>query len=259
MHAREVVGISHVVIGVGGVEETERALHAYGYVTRGAIEGGENPAAKAPFVTGQLLPAFSMRLLVSALASPPLELLTEDGGRPAARPAASDAILAATLQPSVARVLEALQSPEAVIAPGLRTVTPAIRPQGVAAVAVRSADVDASLALWRVLGLDPAAAGPGIFTAAVAGPTASSRVALYLDRGAPGPGYLNQAGMVCLSFWCRNVDRLRRMLEPIGCELGEPFSIAPFGRPLRGIFARAAGGEVYEFLVPERARKVVAK
>lgn len=260
MHPLEIVGISHVVIGVPVVERVEHDLVAYGYARHGSIDGGENPSAKAPFVAGPLARGFSMRLLVSALASPPVELLKEDDGESVPFDVApSEAVLAEAPRPPLSQVLRALDSPHAVIAPGLRTLTPKARPQGVAAVIVRSGDVAATLALWRVLGLEPVAVGSEFFTAAVGGATASSRMDLYVRRGVPGRGYLNQVGLVCLSFWCRNLDRLQTRLGHMGCDLSEPFSIDPFGRPLRGVFARAAGGEIYEFLVPERVRKVMAK
>ena len=107
-----------------------------------------------------------------------------------------------------------------------------------------------TLPLWRLLGVEPERAAGGLTRLSVRGIRSSQRLHVYLraDRSAPGVAHLNDGGVVCLSFFCRDADRLRDALASAGYDAGECFDIQPFEAPLRIFFMRNASGEIYEFL-----------
>jgi len=75
------------------------------------------------------------------------------------------------------------------------------------------------------------------------------------DPSKPEGSYLDGSGIVCLSFFCRDADRLRLRLKEAGYFVGDCFNLAPFQNPLRIFFARNVSGEIYEFLSVVRKRK----
>lgn len=244
----EILGASHIVFSVSDVAEEGRRLVSQGYDEHGANAAVPNPAAKAPFISGPIAGAAAMRLMVSAAGAPALELTCEPhaGGAPRF----FEAVLAEELRCGPEEVLAALSSEPIEGLPGFRRSASAKQPVGVGALVLHARSEDEALPLWQLLGVEPERVGDDLSLLAVRGIRSSQRLHVYLraDRREPGVGHLNDGGVVCLSFFCKNADQLREAIASEGLEVGECFDIQPFEAPLRIFFMRNASGEIYEFL-----------
>ena len=122
--------------------------------------------------------------------------------------------------------------------------------KGVIALFVHCQHLDMTLSLWRDLGIGYESISSDIAHVKIHGITASSRLNVYFiaDRSYSSILYMDHAGLVCFSLWCRDADRLRAMLKERSYEVGDCFSHRPFDRWFRIFFTRNISGEIYEFL-----------
>ena len=219
-------GLSHLVVAEGDHDAETARMTSLGWRVAIDMTGSDNPAAKRPFVAGSMAPTHRMRLLVGPPKSPAFELLAEGrpnriGGSPAFHLAGCsgelndwDCTLPVTID-------------------------------------VRARRVSDAAALWLALDLPPKETDSGaelLVGGSLAG--APLRLRLIEDAEAGAPTWLNQRGLVCLSFFCSDVRPLHRRDVTAGFETGDFFSVAPLGRPLHVFFVRGGAGEIYEFLSP---------
>ncbi|MBI4345286.1 MAG: hypothetical protein HY553_00415 [Elusimicrobia bacterium] len=251
--ASEIVGLSHLVLAVDDVRAAGGLLAGLGYRETGRVDAAPCPPERAAAVSGPQGATFDMALLERPEQAPPIELLRDAAG-PSAGPARHfEGVLSTGERPGPAALRSVLSNSASALAPGLRRLDSSGDAK-IYSVAVRSGDPEGTLELWRLLGVEPAAVEPGLWRVDVRGFRPNNRVSLYVLRGdASAPeGALNQRGMVCVSFFCRDADRLRERLAAAGRFTSAGFTTAPFGRALRIFFARSPGGELYEFVSAAR-------
>jgi hypothetical protein len=245
---KEILGVSHVVFSVPSVVEAESGLALNGYAEHGSNASCPNHPAKALFIAGPMAETAEMKLVVAANGSPAIEMTCEPAG--AERSPFFEAIL--TREPLCgAEVARAALRDDAV--PGLRGFR---RPRslskagGVGALILHCRSTQESLTLWHALGMLEEPVAGDMLRIAIRGLRTNNRLLIYLvgDRSEAAVGHLNDGGIVCLSFFCRDADRLREGLARAGYDVGECFTLSPFDVPLRIFFMRNLSGEIYEFL-----------
>jgi hypothetical protein len=243
----EILGTSHIVYAVRDVAKAGRRLAGNGYAEHGSNAASPNPPAKAPFIAGPLADTAEMNLVVSAAGAPALEMTCEPASPGA--PIFFEAVLSEEplCDPAIVRAALEEDPPEGL--PGFRRPASVARATGVGALVLHACSEEATLGLWRTLGVEPEKAD-GMLRLRVRGIRSSQRLHVYLraDRREAGIAHLNDGGVVCLSFFCKDADSLREALMRAGYEVGDCFDITPFDAPLRVFFMRNVSGEIYEFL-----------
>jgi len=249
--ARELLGVSHLVLSLRDPAASRSVLDALGYTEHGANDRCPNPREKAPFLAGPLSETCSMGLMVPANGSPAIEVLASAEG------AALQTHFEVVLSEQPGAEVEDIRAEREVVVPGLARPRGREGKLGTGALLIHVDDLDAALRLWRVLGYADEPFADRTRKVAVRGLRASNRLDLYFvaDRDKSEEGRLDAVGIVCLSLFCRDADRLRDALQERGYAVGECFTLAPFGTALRVFFMRNETGEIYEFLSVERARK----
>lgn len=260
-HPEEILGVSHLVLAVHDLEAPESFLHGHGYSKYGEVRLLPNPVAKAPFVFETLASSFSMKLLISKARRPPIELLSENqSGTNGSFHGEScfEAVLGENGDKGVDAVLNAVERGFPASIKGFRVLGACARSAGVAGLIIYSRDLALTLSLWNLLGFREEVVCPGVLRLKIPGFVGgSSELPVYFseDPSKPEGSYLDGSGIVCLSFFCRDADRLRLRLKEAGYFVGDCFNLAPFQNPLRIFFARNVSGEIYEFLSVVRKRK----
>jgi hypothetical protein len=218
-----VLGVSHLVLAQIDFDAVEGMLAAQGWRRLVDLPTCDNAEGKAPFVAAPMSAASAMRLLAGPPGLPAVELIAEGDGR-----------RAAAAQPAFSWRYGG--EPPAATA----TVT----------VECRGGTREAALRLWRDIGLDAAEDGDGAATITIPRTLVGAGATLRLVESpeAAHPTWLDQSGLVCVSFFVTAAEPLRRLLEERGYEVGEMFTVAPLGRPMDVFFVRGAAGELYEFL-----------
>lgn len=249
--ARELVGVSHLVISLRDPAASQPVLAALGYTEHGANDRCPNPPEKAPFLAEPLSRTCSMRLMVPANGSPAIEVLASAEG------AALQTHFEVVLSEQPGAEADDIRAEREVVVPGLTRARGREGKLGTGALLIHVDDLDAGLRLWRALGYADEPVADRTRKVAIRGLRASNRLDLYFvaDRGKSEMGRLDAVGIVCLSLFCRDADRLRDALRERGYAVGECFTLAPFGTALRIFFMRNETGEIYEFLSVESARK----
>lgn len=246
-----ILGVSHVVVGVADLDAAQRFLNSIGYFLHGSVDAEANDVAKSPFVSGPLAPTFAMRLMVGPSGYAPLELLHEHRADPGSRKvdARFEAVLGSWAGECAPDAFDHLDSTPAPFS-GLRQRFDGGGPAGVGGLVMRCRDLGACLPLWETLGIPHVAITPRIARINIRGALPSNRLTLYAiaDGVERAAGYLDRDGVVCLSLWCSDADRLHAELRARGYVPGDCFTAAPMGRDLRVFFMRNASGEVYEFI-----------
>jgi hypothetical protein len=244
----ELLGVSHLVLSVSEPSTSEPALEALGYGEHEANENCPNPREKAPFLSGPLLDTCAMRLMLPANGSTAIEVLRGAKASPALPH--FEGVLSEESAASPADVRTALAKRHEVVIPGLSRPPGADGKRGVGALLIHVDALETALPLWRTLGYAEEDFDSHVRKVAIRGLRASNRLDLYFveDREKIEMGHLDVAGVVCLSLFCRDADRLRATLSDRGYEVGGCFTLTPFGTALRIFFMRNATGEIYEFL-----------
>ena len=146
----EILGVSHLILGVRDMGGAELFLARYGHSKYGEVKSAPNPREKSSFVAGALARTFDMKLMVSATGSPPVELLREnvEGAHEITKaPQTFEAVLAATSAPEPHQVLDALGCEGAVPFIGFREVGSPAMPAGVSALVVHCHELESALSL----------------------------------------------------------------------------------------------------------------
>ena len=256
----EILGVSHLVLGVRELCAAELFLACHGYSKHDEIVSGLNPPEKSPFLFGPTARTFAMKLMVSKTGSSPIELLrenTEEVHEAAECVPNFEVVLAANHGQETQEHLAPRECENTVPFAGFRVVKSGLLLTGSRlplkekmALLVHCQELDLALSLWRTLGYETNALGSDIAHIKIRGGMSTNHLDLYFIANRPHPSttYLNSAGIVCLSLFCQNADRLQSALSEYGYFTGECFTLNPFGRPFRIFFARNASGELYEFL-----------
>ena len=244
----ELLGVSHLVLSVPEPSTSGPVLEALGYGEHEANENCPNPREKAPFLSGPLLDTCAMRLMVPANGSPAIEVLC--GAKTSLAPPHFEGVLSEQPGASPGDARNALAGKHEAVLPGLSRPPGAEGERGIGALLIHVDALETALPLWRALGYAEEEFDSRVRKIAVRGLRASNRLDLYFveDREKVEMGHLDAAGVVCLSLFCRNADRLRATLSERGYEVGGCFTLTPFGTALRIFFMRNTTGEIYEFL-----------
>lgn len=222
-----ILGISHLVVSSQNIDATVAGLSRQGYTINGARDDMPNMEPKQAFISNDMPRTTTVRLLVSNGKSPAVEVVRENGP--------DNQELAVGTPPFSA------------------ADKPATDPH---IVTVRTPDPLLSLSMWRTIGIQPTEAADGTNNIFFQGgfTTPAFQLSFIHDpEMVAGPRWLNQDGMVCVSFLCRDVDALNTLLEDKGYEVSPCFDLTPFDRSFRLFFVRNKSGEIYEFLTPRRS------
>jgi hypothetical protein len=231
--------------------QAKKALVSLGYKDYATCENEPNPWQKAPFVSGELASGFSAHLMTSKSRLPSFELLQESSGIPPGDlgPSAFQAIVSDGNQQSdttfattaVAEGISAVGNSDEVVAATHLFVQVAVN------------NIEASVSFWQDLGYQPELQTNGEVQVHVKGGLAGASLDLvFRQTDTRHTTWLNQRGLVCISFLCLNLLDLREQLVSLGHTPGEYFRAVPFGRPILVFFVKGPNGEIYEFLSPER-------
>ena len=220
-----------MVFSVRDVATSEAALVANGYEEHGSNPRCTNHPAKAPFVSGPLAASAEMKLMVASNGFPALEMICEPAGGEA--PAFFEAILSGEPLCDADTVRASLREDPPPGLHGFHRSRTLRRAGGVGALVLHCRSTAESLSLWHVLGVREEALDDGLARVTVRGFRVNNRLNVYLlaDRTEAGVGHLNDGGIVCLSFFCKDADRLRARLAAEGFEAGECFTLSPFDAP----------------------------
>jgi len=242
------LGVSHLVLSVHEPSASWPILEALGYGEHDANESCPNPPAKVPFLSGPLLDTCAMRLMVPANGSPAIEVL--QGAKSSPTQPHFEGVLSEQPSASPEEVRNALADNHEAVLPGLGCPSSAEGKRGVGALLIHVDALEAALPLWRTLGYPEQDFDSRAQKVAIRGLRASNRLDLYFvdDRKKAARGHLDAIGIVCLSLFCKNADRLQAALSDRGYEVGDCFTLTPFGTALRVFFMRNTTGEIYEFL-----------
>jgi hypothetical protein len=244
----ELLGVSHLVLSVSEPSASGPALEALGYGEHEANENCHNPREKAPFLLGPLHDTCSMRLMVPANGSPAIEVLGSSMAS-AAQPH-FEVVLSERPRAEPEEIRNVLSDDREIVVPGLSRPRGAEGKLGTGALLVHVNELEAALPLWKTLGCAEEPSDSGMRKIVIRGLRASNRLGLYFidDREKAEVGHLDGVGLVCLSLFCRDADRLRATLHDCGYEVGDCFTLTPFRTSLRIFFMRNMTGEIYEFL-----------
>jgi len=244
----EILGISHLVFSVRDVAEAEHWLGANGYVEHGSNASCPNHPAKSPFIAGPMAEFAKMKLMVAPNGSPAIEMTCE----PAAEQPTTfyEAVLSENPLCGGDTVRTSLRDDAPAGLDGFRCTGSSSRVGGVGALVLHCRSTLETLPLWHALGVSEEILDGGLVRIRVRGFRSNNQLHIYLisDRTDMAVANLNDGGIVCLSFFCRDADRLRAALAEAGYDVGDCFTLSPFGSPLRIFFMRNTSGEVYEFL-----------
>ena len=244
----ELLGVSHLVLSVSEPSTSEPVLEALGYGEHEANESCQNPREKAPFLSGPLHDTCAMRLMVPANGSPAIEVLR--GSKASAAQSHFEVVLSERPGAEPEEIRNVLSEDREVVVPGLSRPRGVEGKLGTGALLIHVDAFEAALSLWRTLGCAEQPFDSSMRKIAIRGLRASNRLDLYFvdDREKAEAGQLDGIGVVCLSLFCRDADRLRATLFDRGYEVGDCFTLTPFGTSLRIFFMRNTTGEIYEFL-----------
>jgi len=244
----ELLGVSHLVLSVSEPSVSGPALEALGYGEHEANESCQNPREKAPFLSGPLHDTCAMRLMVPANGSPAIEVLGSSKAS-AAHPH-FEVVLSEQHGAEPEEIRNVLSEDREIVVPGLSRPRGAEGKLGTGALLIHVNEIDAALPLWKTLGCAQEPFDSGMRKVSIRGLRASNRLGLFFvnDRENAEAGYLDGVGLVCLSLFCKDADRLRATLHDCGYEVGDCFTLAPFRTSLRVFFMRNTSGEIYEFL-----------
>lgn len=214
---KEIFGVSHLVMAVEAIQDGEKFLSPLGYKPYGELPKAANPKEKAPFIFEALAETFSMKLLVHSKGYSPIELLKENN---------KENQLLAMHPPCFNLQLDPLK------------------------LFVHTSSLEKTLPFWESLGFQPDRIEPGIAYLKIGGVLPSQRleVGFVADRKESSKDYLNQKGIVCLSFLCQDVSRVRAVLKEKEYFVSDCFFLKPFETAFQIFFARNESGEIYEFL-----------
>jgi hypothetical protein len=240
-----ILGISHVVAGVKDLDAAELFLAGKGFRPYGERAFGVNPFEKAPYVKGALdtrAGEFAMRLMVSKSGTPPVELLSESL-------AASGLVPQENAFEAVLNSFELKDLKPSGMAGFWEPVSAGLTGP-VSALIVRCRELENTLFFWRLLGFDCQPLDGKSAVIKVRAFTSRHVTPVYFmeEPGRGGVSWLNNEGVVCLSFLCKDAVGLREYFIKRGFEPGGYFYLSPFGRRICIFFIRNRGGELYEFL-----------
>ncbi len=254
----EILGVSHIVVGVNDLQPAEQCLMRHGYSVKNRAGDEPNPVQKAAFVRGALTKEHDIELLASPIPTPLIELVRPKGAARGAVVADASPVYEVilgeaedhgeTLEDSSVR--EAIENGEPAGINGLTMLPGSAGVLCVVARVIRCKALDQSLEIWRDLTIDPRQVAAGMARVDIAGPLPGNRLAFFLmeDEKRKDRAYLDEAAVACPSMICKDASRLAESLDAKGHDVCERFAFSPFGLPLEIFFARTPSGELYEFL-----------
>lgn len=259
----ELIGVSQLVLGVNSIVNAEAQFAKHGYYVKGRMMDVLNPREKRHFVGSRMAERHDLSMLVPTVLSPLVELVHADqssedheGTTPA-----FEAIMAPqnASEDEILDAVHALLSNESIARPlpGLCIASERSDILGVRAVIVRCEDIASSLLLPLQLGLHAEHIDAALVRIVVRGLMPGVKLSLYFVHAATVKmARPDQIGVICVTFLCRDADRVAEGLASFGHDVGERFDLAPFGTPVRVFFMRSASGEMYEFLSVRDARPI---
>lgn len=248
--ARQILGISHIVLGVKDFQEGEEFVSKYGYLQYGEKTTLLNPTAKSPFLRGTAEQSCSLKLMTGLSKTPPIELLCESVYHQIDNQV-FEAILGNEKDKGPQEMLEVFKQKEPANQYGFREIkSGSAEKSGIMAALVHCNSLSNDLVLWELLGLKPFLIDKNTAYVKIKSLMSDFHTILYFvaDSLKKTKMYLNQGGIVCLSFLCKDSDSLREALKDNGYFTGDCFTFTPFKQPLRIFFARNTSGEIYEFI-----------
>jgi hypothetical protein len=133
--------------------------------------------------------------------------------------------------------------------PGLIEIMSPAKDMVVRAVIARCPDLSAALELPQQLGLRISPLGPSCARVDLRGVAFGARLSMYFVQfGRAEKAQPDNLGLICLTFVCKDAERMAALLADQGHDVGPRFVVAPFGATVRVFFVRTTSGELYEFL-----------
>ena len=217
-----ILGVSHLVITATDLDAKADDLQHLGYRVSVSRDDMPNRHQKAPFISGPLPNTTTMRLLVSDRRLPTVEIMRENF---------PDAACDAGDLGAPPFDLEQSDNVPLSVVVGCKTPDEAVNLWKNLSFGDVERDARGSVVTFR-----DSAISPGL-------------VLRYVqDRSISQPTWLNQQGMVCVAFLCRDASEVREHLADRGYDVGECFELMPASTPLRLFLMRNRSGEIYEFL-----------
>ena len=221
-----ILGVSHLVISTADLDRTVEQMRAFGYALHGTRDDVPNMPEKAAFLKGKMPATTSMRLMVSERSLPAIELIRENTKN------------------------------TCICAKGAPGFEPSFEDAGdILTITVPTRRLDDAIMLWNKLNVKPDWGADGEatihFKPNLAGPGLKLRYLVMHDTE-DNPTWLDQEGMVCVSFFARNTETIQAHLVEDGYEVSTCFDLVPLDRSYRLCFVRNKTGEIYEFLTPQR-------
>lgn len=236
MGQQKVSGLSHIVFSCEDLKQAAVYFAELGYHQLGEASGA-NPRAKAPFFCGALPESYEMQLFARN-GYPPAELLHDLAPEPRAAGLADtyelhlgNQVVAGACQIGSHQWLQG-------------------QPAGVADsfIILQSPNPAQTAEFWRNFDVPIRQTENGTVVEIRKSIVGASVDLIIVANAEICPSSLNSIGISCLSFFVFSPNRVRESLLDSDCEVGELFSLSPFGRPLEIFFVRNATGELYEFI-----------
>ena len=217
-----ILGVSHLVITASDPDAEAAGLQHAGYRLSVSRDDMPNRPEKAPYISGPLPDTTTMRLLTSDRKLPTVEVIREN-----------------TLGTAAGGSELGAPPFEFTLGDGAS-----------ASVVVGCEKPDEAISLWedlnfgnvekdacgRLVTFHDSAISPGL------------RLRYVENKSSPRTTWLNQLGMVCIAFLCRDASETRDQLATRRYDVGDCFELTPGSTPLRLFLMRNRSGEIYEFL-----------
>ena len=257
---KEILGGSHLVFGAKEISKGCTLFSNFSYLLYGEMSRGRDPKAKEIFLHNKDIPNYEMQLMHTDLPLLPIEVLNEHteyyqvpkGEMPIYEGIIGDlhdVDIKKEAQLAVAvKNIAIVQSKR--IPVGCFELDPKPGVKGIIGLLIRCCDMKKSIEFWEKLGFNPLWQGNDF--AYIKLKSLLSRRFIYIFFLATAKSsvemFLNQEGIVCLSFFCKNADRLNRLFRDQGIVVGDCYDFRPFNQLLRIFFMKGPSGELYEFL-----------
>jgi hypothetical protein len=245
----KILGVSQIVWSGSDINYLEEKLNNYSYKLKFESINSPNAEAKKPFIFGEMPETADVKLMVSENHWPPIELVKENYLFESNRNLS---------EPVFSAYLNSLSSSENLIPiKGIRIDSNIIndtwRKEDKFVIYIDSSDLEENLKFWKILEQKIITLKSTFALVEIKKTIIGSGITIIYEKSKEmkSRNYINQKGIVCISFFCSGIERLNILFKENKFETGEIFQLSPFGRLLKIFFVQNKSGELYEFISPD--------
>lgn len=242
-HNLHIYGISHIIYSADNLKSAEKIFLNLGYILKNEEYDSMNASAKEEFISGEMATSSDM-LLMEHPQLPDVEIKREN--------------IKSKIDTSSAYSFYFKDEKNAIgYLPKLfdRSLVSNSSLENNLNIFIKCNDIQKALSFWKELKMNINFVDHSIANIKIKNVLSRKKtnLILYSAKSQDSLTWLDQKGLVCLSFLCADVAVLHDRFKKLNYYVGEIFQIYPFGRGILVFFVRNFSGEVYEFISPVKS------